>query len=145
MFAHANTSSADFSTNDPLDIRSAISTYVEPLLKKNNFTFSHSENSTYVFCHLKNPELFVSFTVKPGDKCFRCDLNRGNKKDLMATYPLSLFVQGNSCVKVTKNDGFWHYHSNEDLIAILEEQTELLAQFGFEWLFDHLNMQLEEC
>jgi hypothetical protein len=145
MFASANTSPDSFSINHPLDIRSAIRIYMEPLLKKNNFVFSHSENFTHIFRHIKNTGLFISFTAKPEDKCIRCDLNRGNKKDLLATYPLSLFVHGDSCAKVTKNDGFWHYHSDEELIAILEEQAELLAEFGFQWLFDYLHVELEEC
>lgn len=145
MFALANQSSNELTTHHPMDIRSAISAYMEPLLKKNHFMFSHAENSTYVFCHLKNPQLSVSFTVKPGNQCIRCDLNRGNENDLLSPYPLSLFVQGNSCFQGNKNDGFWHYNSGEDLITVLEEQADLLVQFGFHWLFDHLKMELEEC
>jgi hypothetical protein len=145
MFAYANTSLSDYSTHEPLDIQSTLMLYMEPLLQKNNFIFSHGENSTYIFRHKKAPELSIAFTVKPDHKCIRCDLTRGNKNDLMATYPISLFVQGNSCFKGTKNEGFWYYHSDEELIAILEEQAELLAQFGFEWIFDHLNMEMDEC
>lgn len=145
MLGYANSSSPNYSINDSLNIRRAIATYVEPPLKKNNFTFSHSKNSTYVFHHLRKPGLSISFTVRSSEKCIRCDLNRGNKKDLMTPYPLSMFVHGNSCFKVTKNDGFWHYHSDNDLMAVLEEQIELLDQFGYKWLFDHLNMEFEEC
>lgn len=145
MFACANPSSNHYATDPPIDVRSTIRFYIEPLLKKNNFFFSHSENLVHVFRHLKDPNLIISFTVKPVDKCIRCDLKRGNKKDLIANYPLSMFINGASCVKVTKNNGFWHYHSHEELIAILEEQAELLNKYGFQWMFDHLITELEEC
>lgn len=145
MLAYANTNPMDVSGTGSLDLRSAIATYMEPLLKKNNFTFSHDENTTYVFRHIKNPDISITFTMIPENRCIRCDLNRGNQNDLMTTYPLSLFVQGNSCFKGIKNDGFWYYNSNEELMTILEEQADLLVQFGFQWMFDHLNMDLEEC
>ena len=145
MFAYANTNSIDISANNPLDIRRAIATSMEPVLRKNNFIFSRCENTTYIYHHVNNPEISVTFTVNSSTRCIRCDLQRGNKNDLMANYPLSLFVQGNSCFKGIKNDGFWYFNSDEEFLAILEEQAELLVQFGFQWMFDHLKVELEEC
>lgn len=145
MIVYAESHPADSSGNGFLDIRHAIFTHMEPLLKKYNFMFSHDEKSAYIFRHIKNPAISVSFTVKPEERCIRCDLTRGNPNDLMNAYPLSLFVQGNSFFKGIKNHGFWYYGSGEELTAILEEQADLLVQFGFQWMFDHLKMELEEC
>jgi hypothetical protein len=126
-------------------IRSVIRKSIEPLLNKNGFHFGAGENDIYVFQHEKNNKLKILFTFRYMNKSVGCHLQRGSKNDLLSNYPLSMFLDGISPMKVSKNDGFWFYRSDEELGNVLEEHGELLTRFGFDWLFDCLELKIEEC
>ncbi len=124
--------------------RSALKKTIEPCLTKNSFHFSHDKNDTFVYQHYANHKLKILFTFRHIDKSVGCHLQRGNINDLFTNYPLAMFLEAISPAKVIKHEGFWFYRSDEELLEVLEEQAELLMRYGFNWLFDCLELSIEE-
>ncbi len=126
-------------------IRNAIRKSIEPLLNRNGFYFAYDADNVYFFQHETNRKLKILFTFRYMNKSVGCFLQRGNDHDLLPDFPLSMFIDGISLLRVSKSDGFWFYRSDAELLAALEEQGELLTKYGFDWLFDCLEPNIEEC
>lgn len=125
-----------------MDVKQAIKKYMEPFLKENGFVFVKSEKGVYLFHHHEHTELKVYFTVRTGGKGISCELKHG-KTDLLPSYDLAIFFDDLADVEPGKRDGFWYYDTDLELIGALEEQAELLSKYGFHWLFNRLNVDID--
>lgn len=126
-----------------MEVKKIFKKYMFPFLAKHNFELHDNKETTYVFKHIENPELWIVFRINVKRKCMYVDIRREYQTNRPPGYSLLLFLEDPYLPYKAIGEP-WYFDTEEEFLGVLEEQSKLLEEGGFDWLHGCSDYDIEK-
>lgn len=122
-----------------------IKQYMGNYLKEKGFKYKRISNDIIEYHYEKNETILIRYTQGGWNKNSVCtEIRRDNCNDDWGSYYLSYFKDDLDLFDSESSDGMWYFYNESELIGLLEKQAEILEAIGLNWLFNEIDIKLDE-